>query len=114
MELHPGPGHFPPSAQPQWFPGDPFSIPPIFELGQKVDELISKYNTVKQTNRDLKRQIERQEKEKLLLSHPEFFAAEWEKLVLMAGIYRKTLEDLEQRAERTLAEMETASASSLS
>jgi prefoldin subunit 5 len=88
-------------AQPQWFPdGSPSQA--VQQLKEQADRLVAEYSALQQKNRDFEAAIDKQEKEKLLLSHPEFFQTEWEKLCLAAQAYRQALEELEQRSERTL------------
>jgi hypothetical protein len=89
-------------AQPQWFP-DGSPSPAVQQLKEQTDRLMAEYSALQQKNRDLEAAIDKQEKEKLLLSHPEFFQSEWEKLCLTAQTYRQALEELERRSAQTLS-----------
>ena len=93
---------------PQLYPKEPATFP-VDELTEKCEKLISEYKKQKQRNIELKATIEKQEKEKLLLTRPQFFDTEMNKLALTIRIYQKTLEDLEIQSQKTSAQLKRPS-----
>lgn len=91
-------------------PNDPITCP-ITELSEKCDRLIAEYQTQLQQNQELKEAIEHYEKEKLLLTRPQFFETEMDKLQLTIKVYLQTLEQLEQQSSKTLTQIQYPSSS---
>ncbi|KAK8891789.1 hypothetical protein M9Y10_029009 [Tritrichomonas musculus] len=89
----------------QSFQNDPVSCP-ITELSEKCDRLIAEYQKQLQQNQKLKAAIENYEKEKLLLTRPQFFETEMSKLELTIRVYQQTLEELEQQSYKTLTQIQ--------
>lgn len=78
---------------------------PIIELAEKCDRLIAEYQKQLKKNQELKAAIEHYEKEKLLLTRPQFFETEMSKLELTIKVYTQTLEELEKQSCKTLSQI---------
>lgn len=91
---------------PAW--GQPVSGQPdlVSELTKKFERIVAEHAEIVEKNKELKSAIDRREKERLLLAHPEFFTTEMQKLTLMMETYKATLEELEAQAGETLSQME--------
>lgn len=73
----------------------------VKDLSDVVDQLIAEYNVLLARNKELRNDIDKHEKERLLLTRPQFFETEMEKIKLAIEVYTQSLEELVEQAQKT-------------